>query len=273
MARPHTENLNSFDVTPTAWRPDGLPRGIMIRILNEDDRTGAVTAVLEVPAGWCWNGVGYCSADQDFFVLDGAIRIGGQWLENGGFCYYPGGVAQGGWETNRGCRLYAIFNDRPAFSDANESTVDARSDLTVPFLDSWAMDWFDPLAVSKPSVALPPGIFVKVLRQNPETGASSRLTGLMPGWHAEGIEVHPIREESLCISGDVNLGMVDGKPGYTLTMGSYYSRPPGISHGPLSTKNGNVGLVHTDSILGIDYQTHPSAWQMIIEHLRSYPWK
>ena len=273
MARPHTENLNASNVAPTSWNPDGLPAGIVIRVLNEDDETGGVTGVLEIPPGWRWNGAGYCAADMDLFVLDGTIRIADHTLQNGGFCYYPEGLLQGGWESDRGCRLYVIFNNRPVFNDSSQSMPDSRADLAVPCLDSWAMDWFAPLAVSKPSVELPPGIFVKVLRQNPETGAASRLTGLMPGWSAEGIEVHPIREESLCISGDVNLALVGGKPGYTLTPGSYYSRPPGVPHGPLSTKNGNVGLVHTDGILGIDYQTHPDARQMITRHLRSYSWK
>ena len=97
MARPQTENLKAFDVASQSWRPQGLPDGIDIRALNEDDESGAVTAVLDVPAGWSWKGSGYCFANQDFFVLDGAIRIGEHTLENGGFCYYPMGVVQGGW--------------------------------------------------------------------------------------------------------------------------------------------------------------------------------
>ena len=273
MARLQTENVKAFDVAAQPWRPQGLPEGIGIRVLNEDDASGAVTAVLDIPAGWRWQGPGHCLADQAFFILNGAIRIGEHKLENGGFCYYPTGVVQGGWDSSEGCRLYAIFNDRPTYIYADESTAEARTNQTVPALDTWAMEWFDPLAVSAPSVSLPPGIFVKVLRQDPDTGAASRLTGLMAGWYAEGIEVHPIREEGFVICGDVNIGMVDGKPGYTATAGTYYSRPGGVPHGPLSSKNGEVGLVHSDGILGTDYQTHPDASQLIAKHLRTYPWQ
>jgi len=273
MARLQSENLKAFDVAPTPWQPSGLPPGIAIRVLNEDDESGAVTALLDIPAGWSWPGPGYCLADQDIFILSGAIRIGEHMLENGGFFYYPKGVKQCGWVSVQGCRLYVIFNDRPKFIESEKSTEEAHISKTVPGLDTWAMEWFDPLAVSTPSVPLPPGIFVKVLRQDQDTGAASRLTGLMPGWHAEGIEVHPIREESLVICGDVNIGMVGDGPGYTATAGSYYSRPGGVPHGPLSSKNGQVGLVHSDGILGIDYQTHPDAKKLIAKHLQTYPWQ
>ncbi len=224
MARQQTENVRAFDLVPQPWRPKGLPDGIDIRVLNQDDESGAVTAVLDIPGGWSWKGSGYCLANQDLFVLSGDLRIGEHMLENGGFSYYPKGVVQGGWESREGCRLYAIFNDRPKYIDADRSTTEAQTSQTVPALDTWEMDWFDPLAVSKPSVALPPGIFVKVLRQDPNTGAASRLTGLMAGWHAEGIEVHPIREEGFVICGDVNIGIVGGEPGYTATAGTYYLR-------------------------------------------------
>ena len=67
-------------------------------------------------------------------------------------------------------------------------------------------------------------------------------------------------------------GTVSGEPGYTCVVGSYYSRPAGIPHGPLASKNGNVGLVHTDGLLGIEYRTDARSEDMIMHHLRSYPW-
>ena len=66
MARPQTENLNAFDVEPVSWNPKGLPECIAIRVLNEDGETGAVSAVLECPAGWSWERSGHCAADQEF---------------------------------------------------------------------------------------------------------------------------------------------------------------------------------------------------------------
>ena len=273
MARPQTENLNSADVAATPWRPEGLPSGISIRTLNEDPETGAITAILEIPANWEWATSGYCEANQEYFVLDGELQMGEQLLESGGFCFYPAGVLQPTWRARTTCRLFAIFNAGPKYVAATKSTPSADVNATVPFVDSWAMDWFDPTSASAPSVAFRPGIFVKVLRHDPATGSSTHLAGLMPGWFAEGIEVHPIREESLIISGDVNIATVGGQPGYTCTVGSFYSRPAGVPHGPLASKNGNVGIVHTEGLLGIDYQSDTQAMDRIMTHLKTFPWR
>ena len=273
MARPQTENLNSADVAPVPWHPNGLPTGIAIRTLNEDPDTGAVSGILEIPAGWEWATSGYCAADQEFFLLEGELQMGEHRLQSGGFCFYPNGVLQPQWRAQTACELFAIFDGRPEYVTASKSTSGADINATVPFVDSWAMNWFDPTSASDPSVAFRPGIFVKVLRHDPATGTSTHLAGLMPGWFAEGIEVHPVREESLIISGDVNIATVGGEPGYTCTVGGYYSRPAGVPHGPLASKNGNVGIVHTDGLLGIDYQTDDSAMDRIMTHLKTFPWR
>ena len=272
MARPQTENLDALGVLARPWVASGLPDGIQMRVLNEDDQSGAVTALLEFPDGWSWQQPVCCVADQEMFVLSGRLRIGSAELASGGYCFYPQGTVQQGWRASEACRVFAIFNARPEYLASARWEMDAAVDQVVEYLDSWEMEWFDPLSASAPSVSFRPGIFVKVLRHDPDTGVSTHLAGLMPGWFAEGIEVHPVREESLTISGDVNIATVNGEPGYTCVVGSYYSRPAGIPHGPLATKNGNVGIVHTEGLLGIDYQTDPRAAAMIRQHLRTYPW-
>ncbi|MDX2221114.1 MAG: DUF4437 domain-containing protein [Rhodospirillaceae bacterium] len=273
MARPQTENLNAFAVAPAPWRPPGWPDGATLRELNRDPDTGALSALLHMPAGWAWPGPGSCSADQDLFVFEGALDIGGHRLANGGFCFYPAGVVQNGWHVREAATLYVIYNRAPIFEAGAAHRPGAAVAKSVPARDTWAMDWFDPLAASKPSMTFHPGIFVKELRVDPDTGTRTHLAGLMPGWFQEGIEVHPVREESLVISGDVHIATVDGKPGYTVTVGGFYSRPAGVPHGPLASKNGNVGIVHCEGLLGIDYRTDPEAERRIMAHLRGFPWK
>ena len=273
MTRPQTENLNAFDIEPSSWSVPGLADGLEVRRLNEDPGTGAISAVIHVPKGWARLESAVCDADQDLFLMEGALEAGDDFLQSGAFSFYPRGVVQPPWTAKEDCTAFVIFDHAPAYAAATASAPDAKTDQTVAALDTWTMDWFDPLAASKPSVAFHPGIFVKILRTDPETGTGTHLAGLMPGWFQEGIEIHPVREESIIISGDVNIATVDGKPGYTCRVGSYYSRPPGIPHGPLSSKNGNVGLVHTEGLLGIDYQTDDHAEDLILDHLRTYPWK
>ena len=272
MSRPQTENLNAFDVSKTNWQPEGLPDGAEIRVLNEDPDGGAISGLVHLPKGWSWEGPGVCGADLDLFVFEGVLRQGGHEMPSGGFSFYPAGVLQNGWEAIEDCSLYMIFNDRPVFHDVPSSLTGATEEKTVPFIDTWDMDWIDPNTASEPSNPLRPGIFVKMFRTDPETGVSTYFAGMMPGWYQEGIEIHPVREESLVISGDVNIATVNGDPGYTCRVGGFYSRPAGIPHGPISTKNGNVGIIHSTGLLGIDYQNEPKSKDMIFDHFLSHPW-
>lgn len=273
MTRPQTENVKGFEVQRLPWDAKGLPAGAEVRTLNRDPDTGAQSVLLHLPKGWRWPADGYCMAEQDLFVFEGAITVGGAKLENGGFCFYPAGVLQGGWAADADTIAYVIYNRAPEFIRADSHRPGAAVHKTVKHRDTWAMEWFDPLASSKPSMKFHPGIFVKELRVDPDTGTRTHLAGLMPGWFQEGVEVHPVREESLIISGDVNIATVAGQPGYTVSVGGYYSRPSGIPHGPLSSKNGNVGIVHCEGLLGIDYQTDPNAERLIMNHLKGFPWK
>ena len=163
-----------------------------------------------------------------------------------------------------------ICDSKPTFYEAKTKIVAHNS---VRMLDSWKLNWVNPLDVSDPSNEYRQGIMVKVLRTNPGTGASTHLAGLMPGWFANGLEKHPIFEENYCLSGDVNIATVDGAEGYTMTEGSYLCRPPGIPHGPISSKNGNVNFCYTPGKLGIDYQDIEDNDYLIHDHLRNYPWR
>ena len=205
--------------------------------------------------------------------MQGTLKWGAHTMHTGGYNYVPAGVLQAGWAALEDVTMFVIFDARPEFVAASASAAGAREHLLTPHLDTLEMEWADPLSASTTNLPFRAGIFVKVLRHDPDTGASTHLTGSVPGWFGEGVEVHPVREESLRLSGDVNIAEVGGKPGYnTLLSGCYYSRPAGVAHGPLSTKNGGGALVHTDGPMGIDYQPNPLAKELIMSHLRSFPW-
>ena len=120
MARPQTENLKAFDVPRKPWTAKGLPAGAEIRELCRDPDNGAVSALIHLPKGWSLPG-GYCTADQDFFVFDGELTVDGIKYANGGFCFYPAGVAHGGWTVAADATVYVIYNREPSFTAANNS--------------------------------------------------------------------------------------------------------------------------------------------------------
>ncbi len=269
MPKQHVEDLNVANVPLVAWAADGLRHGVGVRVLSKDADTGAFTGVLELPAGYRSAAALECSAEMQWLVLDGEISIGDERLRAGSYCYQPACALQAEWHVRAAARVFAIFSGTPAFRPASATQADARA---IANLDTWALEWIDPLKASDPSRPFRPGVMVKLLREDPVTGASTHLAGLMPGWYMPGMEVHPVYEENFCLSGDVHLGEIGDKPGYTMTVGSYLCRPPGVPHGPLVSKNGNVNLTYCHGRLGIEYRDNPRSAALIDRHLTHYRW-
>ena len=268
MTKEHIENLAALDVTPIAWDPPGLASGAQLRPLARDPASGGFTGLVDLPPGFDSASGLSCTVEMRLFVIDGEFQMGENRLGPGGFCYHPAGSGQGRWRSPKGARAFVVYLEGPEFRpDRGSPAPDA-----IPALDSFAMDWHNPLDASDPSQDFRPGIFVKVLHVDPETRASTHLAGLMPGWYAEGMESHPVYEENYCLQGDVLIGEVGDEAGYTMVVGSYLCRPPGVIHGPLASKNGNVNLCFTHGLLGIDYSENPRSMDLIRKHLRNHPW-
>ena len=270
MAKQHKENVRTDDVPRAPWRFPPVPEGIEIRVLNEDGVNGALTALLDIPAGWEWSWQGYNRAPQELFLCEGLLRLGATELGPGYYSYYPPGTLQGGWRAERDCTVYALFDARPEFVESSAASAGAPQEQVVAGQNTWAMEWINPLDVTEPDVPFRAGAFVKTLRVDEETKASTYLAGLMPGWYCEGVEYHPVGEEEFTLCGDLLLGEVAG--GYTLGKGSYFCRPPGVRHGPLVTKNGVVIICHPTGRLEINYETRENAQQVIDDYLAETSW-
>lgn len=52
MARSHVEIVHSDEVAPKPFVAPGWPPGADLRLLSRDDETGALTGLLDLPAGW-----------------------------------------------------------------------------------------------------------------------------------------------------------------------------------------------------------------------------
>ncbi len=271
MTKEHVENLDAPGVAPVTWNPPGMPSGAQLRPLARDPGTGGFTGLIDLPAGFDSRSALSCSGEMRLFVIDGELRMGEHGLGPGGFCFHSGGSTQGRWRSPGGARVFSVFLETPVFQAEDGDSGDAAPGA-VPALDSWAMDWHNPLDASDPSERFRLGVFVKVLHVDPETQASTHLAGLMPGWYAEGMEEHPVYEENYCLQGDVHIGEIGGEAGYTMVAGSYLCRPAGIRHGPLASKNGNVNLCFTHGLLGIHYTHNARAMRIIHRHLREHPW-
>ena len=92
---------------------------------------------------------------------------------------------------------------------------------------AWDLDW---MSISTTDGNIP-GPALKILREDPESGALTYLTHLPPNWRDPGLDWHPTTEEGYVIAGDVVLN------GRHLNSGCYLFRPPGILHGPVHSPN------------------------------------
>jgi len=270
MAKKHRENIDSENEPRVKWNLPLVPDGITARILNEDDSNGAVTALLDIPAGWEWNWKGYNKGPQEFFVIDGTFIQCNHRLTNGCYSYYPPGSLQENWKAEKSSTIYALFDSKPSFIESSTKNEQTNEEV-IPNINTWEIEWVDPLKVTDPTTPFPPGAFIKPLRVNKETLASTYLAGLMPGWACELVEEHPVGEEEFTLGGDLLLGEVAG--GYTLKKGSYFCRPPGVRHGPLVTKNGVVIICHPTGMLEINYHTNPDAKKIMSNYFEHKPWK
>ena len=269
MAKSHRENVDSDLEERQSWSFAPVPDGINIRVLNEDDENGALTALLDIPKGWEWSWTGYNKGHQEFFVVEGVFEMCGHRMTNGCYSFYPPGSLQQNWRAETDCTIYALFDSEPGFVEA-ASGINKAMEAPIPFINTWTMEWFDPLKVTQPDIPFPPGAFIKSLRIHPETKASTYVAGLMPGWVCERVEKHPVGEEEFTLAGDLFLGEVAG--GYVLKKGGYFCRPPGVRHGPLVSKNGVVIICHPTGILDIEYDTNPNADRLIKDYFETVAW-
>jgi quercetin dioxygenase-like cupin family protein len=100
-AEPDEYPLEEFDprghilqrpVADVPWvRLDGFPPEWEMRELSRDPKTGALTAMARIPAGWSGKGAAH-RAPFSLYVLEGALTMTGETLETGDFADGPAGT-------------------------------------------------------------------------------------------------------------------------------------------------------------------------------------
>jgi hypothetical protein len=89
------------------------------------------------------------------------------------------------------------------------------------FYDTNRVEW-------EPATGIREGLFIKILSQDPETGAYTRLLRWEPGDEISERLVHDFWEEIYILEGRI----LDLSNNQEYTAGMYACRPPGMLHGP-----------------------------------------
>jgi hypothetical protein len=241
MARGHIEIIEAveqptLDLVQFGWTCDSTGH-----LLSRDDESEAVTMLLQLPRGYRrWAGTHEMTCE--LYILSGHMSIGHVVLGAGAYQLVPGGTMQGEWRADEGCTVWIKTDGSPNFLPAQGE----QRPLPAP-IDTATQDW-----ILSPIPGPPCGLLLKPLRVDHETGSSTFLSGIVPQYHYPFIEYHRCVEECFLIRGDIRLGTSG-----LMTAGSYFYRPPYVSHGPFYSHAGMLGLLSTDGALDNHYISDP----------------
>ena len=186
--------------------------GVRAAQFRSDIRTGAAAHRITIPPDWTGSTGGAPGKALEVFVLAGEIRFSEFPLRAGGYAYVPPGSMGFQLQSDRGAQLLYFLDDVP------ESSV-IRAPLII---ESELLPWREES----------PGLYVKILREDPGSGARTWLQRVGPGvsvsWQSssaprEGYLVEGEYRHSECFDGRAETGIYEA--------GGYFRRPPGVIHG------------------------------------------
>lgn len=102
------------------------------------------------------------------------------------------------------------------------------------------LEFHHPIGEWRPAESGVPGIWIRVLAHDSETGDYTGLQRYEPGVNTTplGIQRHDYWEEVYLLEGD----LTDLSLGLTFSAGMYACRPPGMPHGPWRSERGVLML-------------------------------
>lgn len=238
MTREHIEFVQAQYLP---WRRigPGLARAdVEYKLLSRDAGSGACTVLLRYPPGWQRLGPEHLAADEEFYVLDGALEMDGRTYRQDCYGFLPAGWTHERMASPCGAVVLAFYDREPlAVAGAGNGAAET-SERSLVFLDAANMAW--DLSLNDPNLAHL-GISRKNLRTDPVTGERTFLSLILPHAFPEKRggpqEIHPVVEEIYVISGTTT------GPQGTMHPGGYVWRPPGIPHGPFGSRWGSVSLI------------------------------
>ena len=230
--REHIEFIQSQRLP---WR-DGAPfacNGGQIKLLSADTDTHAFSCLLRYPPGWSADADHVVAADQEFYVLDGSLSIGGTEYREDSYAFLPGGYLRSDVASAAGVTLVSFFSAMPDCATGDPPRFDAhrlvrRIDLTEA---AWDGD-FQKFGLG----SMQARARMRLLRTDPISGENTYITATVPFMHGERAERHPIAQEFFLLAGELA-----GNTG-TMQAGAYCFRPSMIRHGPYGSRTGALIL-------------------------------
>lgn len=184
------------------------------KVLRALDDGSARSVIARLPTAHVCAGKASVGATIQGFVLKGALKVGDADLTESGFFVFPTGRPLPDLRSKAGAELLLIFDDSktaaPSSADGVILPQAAAVDPIVPVIDGVEMTGFER----------------RVLWEDPDTGADTRLLTVPAGFEGKGPNWHPVHEEIFCLKGDI--GPDDTR---LMTPGTYLHNPAFGVHG------------------------------------------
>jgi mannose-6-phosphate isomerase-like protein (cupin superfamily) len=246
MPRPHIEFIWEQDYEFKRIQLVSSLPFLKFKVLSEDTHNGAFTALTFLPHGWENHSPVAFNAAQEFFILDGQLTVTMRGVKTvmkpGCYLRVDAGVPFGPLSTWHSCRLLWMADQRLEAVNPESTPPWHRPEPGndgITHVDTSQQEWEIPF-VKGPD----PGLMLKLLWMDPQTGAYSRLIAADKGWREDRLEHHDCVEEAYMLEGCMTMGDLG-----TMEKGTYFWRPPRIQHGPLHTTEGAVIFIRTDGPL------------------------
>ena len=256
--RPHVELIDADDLI---WHPSEFPHSTgsaRQQHLAYDEEDGSLSAKVRFDTDWS-RPAGVHVAETEWFVLSGEVRLGDEVLGEGGYWMAPTGVWTPPIEVAAGTEIlfFREYGDW-TFELADEDRDFVRPDQVLVVAHSAQQEWI-PVEIGSPmrfdlGGTPVPGLFIKMLHRDQETGFYTRLIRAQEGWREHPLAHHPVYEEAYCLEGGFtyNFG--------TMWPGTYFFRPALIRHGDFtaSAEDGCTWILRCDGDL-VDWYTTDGA--------------
>ncbi len=235
--RPHVECIQQSDLCwHAAELPKGQGKGVKQKNLSYDEEDGSASLRVIFDKAWSRPG-GYHSADTEWYVVEGRMRIGDRYLGKGGYWRAPAGLAVPKIEVDAGTEILMFReygdwgfsvsrkNRTKHVSRGGNTASSAHGELSI--VDSHRMEWM-PNAYEGDTQRF---LKLKLLYLDPaspennNSGFVSMMAWAPPGWSDNRMVHHPVFEEAYSTDGHLvyNFG--------TLDAGTYFFRPAMVKHG------------------------------------------
>ena len=205
-----------FPVGDIPWHKvgDGWLSGCEGKILRALDDGSVRSALVRLQPNYTGVAIDTALTNVQAFVLSGTITLGDSVLAAGGFFVIPSSADFPGLVSETGAELIVIFDNATTAKTNSVNPVILKSayevEPIVPVVDGVCLD----------------GFARRVLWEDADTGADTRLLTVPAGFEGQGPNWHPVHEEIFCLDGDIG-------PDYSRLMvpGTYLHNPAFSVHG------------------------------------------